>query len=554
MADRSLHVRGELRASSRAWLRFATDDRLVALIRRGDATAFEILYDRHCRELLSFCRYMLGSQHDAEDAVQATFASAYRALLADERSVAVRPWLFAIARNACLSVLRRCRPTGELDGAQAPGEDPSALVEQREDLRQALSSLLELPERQRAALVLSELHGFSHSEIGALLGVRAEQVKSYAYQARTSLISDRRAHNADCRTIREDLAAARGAALLKGHLRRHLRVCASCRDYAEGLSRRRRQLGGLLPVAPSIALKRRVLTAALGRSPAPDAYVAGTTAGASLTGAAVDLAGGGAKALVAKLLVGAACLGAGAGAGAGTLAVGAASTHPVHAPSTSSHGVLTRLRLAAAVGPAGATAPAGANSSQTARQPSGSGPAGAGGQPAQASSAPDRQRLQALQSSGANNARTSATKPGDGNSEDPPGKGGSGNPPGKSGSGNPGKGNSGNPPGKSSSGNPGKGNSEKSNQGRGNPGGGKQGNGGQGNSASGNPGHGNVSASPTSPGPPNASQGSGAEPQNATGASGSGGANGNGSAHGHGENGESPGESQEAPKSNPHKH
>src|ERR1700676_3760047 len=80
-------------------LRFAPDDRLMSFVRRGDATAFEILYDRHASELLSFCVYMLGSRHDAEDALQATFASAFRALNADSRDVVLRPWLFTIARN-----------------------------------------------------------------------------------------------------------------------------------------------------------------------------------------------------------------------------------------------------------------------------------------------------------------------------------------------------------------------------------------------------------------------------------------------------------------------
>src|SRR5271167_2206124 len=100
---RSVATRNRVvKAGSRVRLRLAADDRLVALVRRGDAAAFEALYERHWDRLLSFCTYMLGSRSDAEDAVQATFASAYRALRADTRPVALRAWLFTVARNECL--------------------------------------------------------------------------------------------------------------------------------------------------------------------------------------------------------------------------------------------------------------------------------------------------------------------------------------------------------------------------------------------------------------------------------------------------------------------
>jgi RNA polymerase sigma factor (sigma-70 family) len=303
---------GDRRRIASKRLRFSTDDRLIALVRRGDPTAFEILYDRHCRELLSFCRYMLGSRQDAEDAVQATFASAYRALVADERAVVLRPWLFAIARNACLSVLRQRHPSAGADPSPQAHEDPIARAEQREDLRQTLLTILELPERQRAALVLAELHGLSQEEIGALLGVRADQVKSYVYQARSSLISERRARGADCQDIREELATARGAALLKSHLRRHLRTCPDCSAYAEQLSRQRGQLGALLPLAPSLVLKRRVLEAALGKGSGAGAYT-GATAGTSIAGGTAELLGGGVKGLLVKVLAGVVCVGVGVG-------------------------------------------------------------------------------------------------------------------------------------------------------------------------------------------------------------------------------------------------
>jgi RNA polymerase sigma factor (sigma-70 family) len=292
----------------------AADDRLVALVRRGDPTAFEILYDRHVRELLSFCRYMLGSQADAEDAVQSTFASAHRALLADDRWVEVRPWLFAIARNACLSILRVRRPCEEVSTDSLASDDLAAVVEQRDEMRHVLATVRELPESQRVALVLSELHGLSQSEIGALLGVRSEQVKSYVYQARSNLISERDARSADCREIREELATARGPALLKSRLRRHLRACPSCHQYAARLSRQRHQLGSFLPVIPSLALKRRALEAALGEAPGASACAGAVAASGSAAAATAELAGGATKALVAKLLTGVALLGVGTGA------------------------------------------------------------------------------------------------------------------------------------------------------------------------------------------------------------------------------------------------
>ncbi|HSZ15050.1 MAG TPA: sigma-70 family RNA polymerase sigma factor [Solirubrobacteraceae bacterium] len=309
-------------------------------------TAFEILYDRHVRELLSFCRYMLDSRADAEDAVQSTFASAHRALLTDDRAIDLRPWLFAIARNACLSILRGRRPVAEIAEAWPSREDPVVQVEQREDMRQVLATLQELPEVQRTALVLSELHGFSQSEIGTLLGVRPEQVKSYVYQARTNLISEREARGADCRVIREELILARGPALLKSRLRRHLRSCQDCREYAAEVASQRHHLGILLPVALLLALKRRALHALL-ESVSSSSACAGGVGGGPATSATLELGGGGAGALMVKVLVGVVCLGA--STGAATLVVGIPDTAARSAASTPSGREVVRSRLASFV-------------------------------------------------------------------------------------------------------------------------------------------------------------------------------------------------------------
>ena len=305
----------------------ASDEQLVGSIRDNDPVAFEALYERHQRELLSFCLYMLGSRADAEEALQATFASAYRALLADERPVSLRPWLFTIARNQCLSILRRRRPTVELGGeaAVSGSGDPFRELELREEVRHTLAGVRGLPERQRAAMVLAELHGLSQAEIGDVLGVRPEQVKALVYQARSSLISERSARDADCSEIREELASARGAALLKGKLRRHVRACPDCRTYADGVARRRRGFGAFVPLAPWLTLKLRALQDTLTGAGAEQlTYAGGTTLGGTVAGAAL-VAGGPIKAIAVKVAAGAALLGLSTGLGAPVL-----STPSVH--------------------------------------------------------------------------------------------------------------------------------------------------------------------------------------------------------------------------------
>jgi RNA polymerase sigma factor (sigma-70 family) len=309
-----------VKAGSKVRLALASDEWLVACVRRGDTAAFEALYDRHVRELLAFCMYMLGSRQDAEDAVQATFASAYRALRADTRPVTLRPWLFTIARNDCLTILRKRRPLVELNGEIDPGLDPVAEIEVKDEVRKVFDGLRELPENQRAALVMAEVHGLSQQEIGGVLGVRTDQVKAYVYQARSKLISDRRARDADCHEIREELASARGAALLRGRLRRHVRSCPECRRFADGMARQRRQLGALLPIAPSLALKYRAVEEAMSAGASEPATVAsGAAVGASVAGTAADIAGGGMKLLACKVAAGVVCLGAGAGVGVSAL-------------------------------------------------------------------------------------------------------------------------------------------------------------------------------------------------------------------------------------------
>src|SRR4051812_8500490 len=134
---------------------------------RGDAAAFSVAYERHHDELYRYCRSILRHDEDAQDALQSAMARAYAALQDERRDFDLRPWLFRIAHNEAISILRKRRATSELDDAPEAPDELTDRVAEREELRLLRLDLAELPERQRAALVLRELNGLSHAEIGA---------------------------------------------------------------------------------------------------------------------------------------------------------------------------------------------------------------------------------------------------------------------------------------------------------------------------------------------------------------------------------------------------
>src|SRR5829696_5672911 len=193
-------------------LRAAPDERLVAALRRGDEKAFEAIYDRHHRALLGFCRHMVGSLEEAEDALQQTFLRAHRALTEHGPPEDVRPWLFTIARNRCRTLLAGRRPEDEVDDQLAATDGLGEAVQARADLRELVADVSRLPDDQRAALVLAELADLSHAQIAEVIGVRGEKVKALIHQARTTLIAEREARERPCEEIRSVLATARGGA------------------------------------------------------------------------------------------------------------------------------------------------------------------------------------------------------------------------------------------------------------------------------------------------------------------------------------------------------
>ena len=246
---------------SKRLLALAGDERIVEQIRRGNELAFEIAFERHGAGILAFCRHMLGSREEAEDAVQHTFAAAFRDLARDsDRKIVLRPWLYTIARNRCLSLLRARREEAKLD--ELPTEGLSDEVERRAELRELLADVRELPEDQRAALLLAEAAGMSHAEVAEVLDCEPGSVKGLVFRARSSLIERREARETPCTEIREQLANLRGGALRRNELRHHLRHCPGCTAYREEVRRQRQMLAVALPVVPGLGLKSKVLAAA----------------------------------------------------------------------------------------------------------------------------------------------------------------------------------------------------------------------------------------------------------------------------------------------------
>lgn len=209
------------------------DEQLARLVGRGDARAFERLCDQYRPALVAFCRHRLGSHEDAEEAVQDTLVRAHAALLARPAPAALRPWLFAIARNRCLTMLSRRRAaTVPLDETLRGMDGPASQVVRRAELAELLRDLAALPSDQREALVLTELGGLSHADSAALIGCRPAKVKALVFQARATLAADRDARETPCEEIRDVLETAAGAALRRSRLRRHLRGCEACSEHA----------------------------------------------------------------------------------------------------------------------------------------------------------------------------------------------------------------------------------------------------------------------------------------------------------------------------------
>lgn len=271
-------------------LRLQSDERLIALVRRGNHGAFEALVGRYQARLLAFCRHMLASREDAEDVLQEVFAAAYNAILADERPINARPWLYRIARNRSLNHLRRAQAIG-VDSMDVHFSEHGATtadkVDKREQFRELIADVQELPETQRTALLLREIDALSYEQIAEAMETTIPSVKSLLVRARVSLAEAAEARQLSCEDVRLELGEIAEGLRRRTTppARRHLRSCERCAIFRTELRATSKALALLLPVGP-LLLAKRVLLAHIGLSSVAGA---GSTGGAASGSAAVGL-------------------------------------------------------------------------------------------------------------------------------------------------------------------------------------------------------------------------------------------------------------------------
>lgn len=245
-------------------LRLQSDERLIALVRRGNPAAFEMLVSRYGSRLLAFCRHMLGSREDAEDVLQEVFAASFNAILADDRPINVRPWLYRIARNRSLNHLRRVQPIGvdSMDVHISEGGVTTAdKVHKREDFRLLVGDVQDLPETQKTALLLREIDALSYEQIAEAMETTIPSVKSLLVRARVSLAEAAEARTLTCEQVREELGeVAEGLCRSTAPARRHVRGCERCQGFKSQLRTTNKALAVVFPVAPLLLLKKALLT------------------------------------------------------------------------------------------------------------------------------------------------------------------------------------------------------------------------------------------------------------------------------------------------------
>lgn len=186
------------------------ESRLVALAQTGDNRAFAALVRQHQDRLFRFILRLVGTREDAMDLTQETFMKAHQALPGWRPEAQFRTWLFRIAHNATLDVLRRRQsiefiPVSALGGGDDdfalpdPAPQPDQRLEDRQRIDLLERTLRELPLEHREILLLREVEDMSYAEIAATLNIAEGTVKSRVARARSAAIAGYQRHSGENR-------------------------------------------------------------------------------------------------------------------------------------------------------------------------------------------------------------------------------------------------------------------------------------------------------------------------------------------------------------------
>jgi len=270
-----------------------SDERLTRRAVGGDDRAFAAIFRRYHQSLYRFCLSIVGNPEDAQDALQNTMLKVMRALPGEERKIELKPWLYRIAHNESIDLLRRRRETRQLDVEQvAPGYGLAEDAATRERLRRLLADLRELPERQREVLVMREMSGLDFDEIGAALDTSGAVARQTLYEARQSLRRMEEGREMSCEAVTRALSEGDGRVTRRRDVRAHLRACPACRGFGEDIKRREQDFAALAPLPAAAAAG--MLQGLVGGSQA---------AGGAGGGVAATLGGGAAKTIATSAAV-----------------------------------------------------------------------------------------------------------------------------------------------------------------------------------------------------------------------------------------------------------
>ena len=222
----------------------------MAGVRAGDERAFECLYDRYHRRIASYVYGMVNDYGRAEDITQDVFMSALRRMQETDRPIAFKPWLYEIAKNACIDQFRRSRraeevsydadeglATADYGRLVTTGPAPDVAVDQKMSLDHLRGAFGGLSQTHHEILVMRELEGLSYREIGERLGMSRPSVESTLFRARRRLSEEYEelVTGERCLRIQAIIGAAASGTLGtrdQRRMARHVSYCQTCRRQA----------------------------------------------------------------------------------------------------------------------------------------------------------------------------------------------------------------------------------------------------------------------------------------------------------------------------------